>query len=161
MSDQNSNGYRGRIGYSEQQLLLGMDLLDKLENITEMMLYLLDRHKIKFTYIMIRSDDGNLEAFLREKKRNTDVLIPLNEKGLFILVCQETDIEGGYKFAERLIRLLAVEENAECLSCNVMTISTTYYDTRYIIFRLLDSYHRNSLKDPNSRCGQIEFQTLS
>ncbi len=161
MSGQSINEHRGRSGYDEQELLLGMDMMDKLERITEMMLYFLDKQKLKFTYMLMRSDYENFDTFLKKQKRNTDVLIPLLEKGLFVIVCQETDIEGGYKFSDRLIRLLDTEEGAECLSCNVMTVSTTHYNAQHIIFKLLDSYHTHSLKDINERLGKIEFQTLS
>ncbi len=166
MSRQNLDGNkdridRGHIEYNEDQLLLGIDTIDKLGKITEMMLYFLDKRQIKFSYILIHSDSDNFEAFLKQEKRNTDVLIPLANKNLFAIVCQETDIEGGYRFAERLIRLLDMEENAKSLSCNVMTVSTTYYDVNHIIFRLLDSYHMLNAKDPDDRIGSIEFQTLT
>ncbi len=158
MSNQDN---RGGIGYNEQQLLQGIDMMDKLERITEMMLYFLDKHRIKFTYMLMRSDYENFATFLTKQKRDTDLLIPLAEKGLFAIICQETDIEGGYKFADRLIRLLSMEESAECLSCNVMTVSTTHYDTQHVILRLMDSYHMLSLEDVDERCGEIKFQTLS
>ncbi|MEA3491139.1 MAG: hypothetical protein U9R27_04490 [Campylobacterota bacterium] len=161
MSREDLDKNRGRIGYDEEQLLLGIDMVDKLKTITEMMLYFLDQRQIKFTYILIRSDSDDFEAFLKEEKRDTDVLISLAEKGLFVIVCQETDIEGGYRFAERLVRHLNMRDNAKSLSCNVMTVSTTYYSVQHIIFRLLDSYHMFTMKDPDDRMGPIEFQTLS
>ena len=153
---------RGHIAYSEKELLLGLNMIDRLEKITDMMLYFLDRQHIKFTYILMCASDENFESFLREEKRDTDILVPIDEKQtLYAIVCQETDIEGGYRFAERIIRLLDIEKHHECLHCSVLTVSSTHYSTQQIIFHLLESYLALSKKEPAERRAQIEFSTLS
>jgi len=153
---------RGHIAYNEKELLLGLKMIDRLEKVTDMMLYFLDRQHIKFTYILICAADEDFESFLREEKRDTDILIPIDEKQtLYAIVCQETDIEGGYRFAERIIRLLDIEKHHECLHCSVLTVSSTHYSTQQIIFHLLESYLALSKKESAERHAQIEFSTLS
>ena len=153
---------RGHIEYSEKELLLGLKIMDRLEKVTDMMLYFLDRQHIKFTYILICAADEDFETFLQEEKRDTDILVPIDEKQtLYAIVCQETDIEGGYRFAERLIRSLNVERRRECVDCTVLTVSSTRYSTQQIIFRLLESYLALSKKESAERRAQIEFSTLS
>jgi len=137
-------------------------MADKLKKVTDMMLYFLDGQHIKFTYILISADDENFESFLHEEKRDTDILIPIDEKQiLYAIVCQETDIEGGYRFAERIIRLLDIEKHRECIYCSVLTVSSARYSTQQIVFRLLESYLALTKKDPAERRSQIEFSTLS
>ena len=153
---------RGHIAYNEKELLLGLKMIDRLEKVTDMMLYFLDRQHIKFTYILICADDENFESFLREEKRDTDLLIPMDrEQTLYAIVCQETDIEGGYRFAERIIRLLDISEYRECLYCSVLTVSSARYSVRQIVFRLLEAHLELKRKDPAERHTQIEFRTLS
>lgn len=153
---------RGHIAYSEKELLLGMKIMERLERITDMMLYFLDKQHVKFTYILICADDDNFESFLREEKRDTDLLIPIDEKQtLYAIVCQETDIEGGYRFAERIIRMLDISEHRECLYCSVLTVSSTHYSVQQIVFRLLESYLALKRKDPAERHTKIEFRALS
>ncbi len=153
---------RGQIAFTERELQLGLKMIDKLEKITEMMLYFLDRERVKFTYILLCADDENFESFLNKEKRDTDLLIPIDEeKTLYAIVCQETDIEGGYRFAERIIRLLEIDMHRECLHCNVMTVSSTHYNAQAIIFHLLEAYLKLNKIDAADRRSQIDFQTLS
>ena len=153
---------RGHIAYTENELLLGLRMMDKLEKITDMMLYFLDKQHVKFTYILMCSEDKNFESFLREQKRDTDLLIPINEKQtLYAIVCQETDIEGGFVFAERIIRLLDIDEHCECPYPIVLTVSSTSHSPQQIIFHLLEGYLALRKKDPAERHTQIEFLSLS
>ena len=153
---------RGHIAYTERELLLGLKMVEELEKVTDMMLYFLDRQSIKFTYILICADDDDFESFMCDEKRDTDLLIPIDKKQtLYAIVCQETDIEGGYWFAERIIRSLDIEKHSECLHCSVLTVSSTHYSTQQIIFHLLENYLALSKKDPAEHYAQIEFSTLS
>ncbi|MEA3455822.1 MAG: hypothetical protein U9R26_04895 [Campylobacterota bacterium] len=153
---------RGHIAYTESELLLGLKMMDSLEKVTNMMSYFLDKQHIKFTYILICADDENFESFLRKEKRDTDLLIPIDKKQtLYAIVCQETDIEGGYRFAERIIRLLDISDHRECLHCSVLTVSSTRYSVQQIIFRLLESYLALAKRDAADRHMHIEFRTLS
>ncbi len=153
---------RGHIAFTEQELLLGLKMMEKLEKVTDMMLYFLDKEQIKFTYILMCSDDENFESFVRKEKRDTDLLIPIDiEQSLYVVVCQETNIKGGYHFAERIIRLLNIEEHSECSYCNATTVSSARHSTKAIIFYLLDAYLKLSKMEPSERRTQIDFRTLS
>ena len=155
---------RGHIAYAEDELLLGMKMMEKLEKITDIMLYFLDRESLKFTYIFIQVNDEKFEEFLHNTKRNTDVLIPVSKEDMiYAIVCQETDIEGGYRFAERIIRLVEVEEGKEVLLCNGMTVSATHFSTQQIILRLLEKYlkHKNEYSENPKMKHLIDFSTLS
>lgn len=153
---------RGHIAYSEDELLLGIRMMDKLEKITRLMLYFLDRKGIKFTYILMQVDDNDFESFLRKEKRATDILVPIDtEEKLYAIVCQETNIEGGYHFAERIIRLLEVERGKSCLSCNVLTISGADYSAEQIILHLLERYLDHGKMKINNTILQIDFHSCA
>jgi len=153
---------RGHIAYNEEELLLGITMMDKLEKITRMMLYFLDHKNIKFTYILMQVDDDEFESFIRKQKRSTDILVPIDTKEkLYAIVCQETNIEGGYHFAERIIRFLEVEEGKRCLSCNVLTVSTSHLSTEQIILYLLERYVEFGKSKSVGSPLQIDFHSFA
>lgn len=162
MQDVICHNKRGQIAYSEDELLLGIKMIEALGKITDMMLHFLDRKNIKFTYILMQVDDKEFEPFLRKQKRATDILYSIDvENGIYVTICQETDIEGGYHFAERIIRLLEVNRKKKCLSCNVLSVSTTHYNTQTIIFRLLERYLDFRQENAKTNSCKIDFSALT
>ena len=148
--------------YTEDELLLGIHFIERLGKITDLLRYFLDKKSIKFTYILMHVDDEAFEPFLREEKRATDILIPLDEKKLlYAVVCQETGIEGGYHFAERIIHLLEVVRQKKCISCNVMTVSAAHYSAEEIAMHLLERYLNFEKESSQEAPACIDFSTLS
>jgi hypothetical protein len=155
------NGKRGHIAYTEEELLLGLTMMEKLEKLTDMMRYFLEHKNIKFTYLMMHVEDPDFESFINKQKRATDVLVPIEpEKGLYVIVCQETNIEGGYRFAERIIRELEVIREKRCISCNVLTVSTAHYTTQQVILYLLERYVDEGQKTAKS-ANRIDFHSIA
>lgn len=152
---------RGKIGYNEIELRLGLEMLEKLEDVTDMMLYFLDRRGLHFTYIFIHACDGTFHEWLDHNKRATDLVIDIDkERGLHVVACQETDIEGGYKFAERIINLLHIEDKDTCGECTVLTVTNQGYNARQIIFRLLDTYVNMMFEKGKGKPNEITYHTL-
>jgi len=153
---------RGHIAYSENEILCGTAMIEKLEKITDIMLYFLDRQNIAFTYILMQVEDDDFKSFLKDNKRDTDILIPISEEEhIYAIVCQETDIKGGYYFAERIARLLEVEKEKNVLECNVLAVSTTRYTSQTVILRLLERFLISKNESNKKLMGQINFSTLS
>ena len=153
---------RGLVEYSEYELLLAIRMTEKLEKITDIMLYFLGRQNIKFTYILIEVESDNFGDFLRKNKRNTDVLVPIDDDNhISVIVCQETDIKGGFKFAERLMRLLDVELQKNVDNCLVMTVSTSRYSNQEIVMNLVERYLILKNEENRSIGQMIDFSVLS
>ena len=153
---------RGHIAYSENEILCGSAMVEKLEKITDIMLYFLDRQNITFTYILMQVDDEDFENFLKHNKRDTDIMVPISEEDrVHAIICQETDIRGGYFFAERITRLLEVEREKSILQCNVLAVTTTHYSAQTIILRLLERFLISKNESSKKITGQIDFSTLS
>ncbi len=99
---------------------------------------------------------------MRQHKRNTDLLLSIEgDRMMSVLICQETDVEGGYRFAERLIRKLNIDHEKQSICCDVMTVSTTRYTSKQVIYRLFETYVKSMRKDSKEKSGEIEFSTLS
>jgi hypothetical protein len=69
MSPDAKSGRKGRIGYDEIELKLGLLMLKKLEDVTDLMRYFLARRGLHFTYIMIHVCGPGFETWLADKKR--------------------------------------------------------------------------------------------
>jgi hypothetical protein len=151
---------RGQIVYSEKELLLGLKMMERLEKITDMMLFLLKHRNLYFSYILMSTDDRSLKTTLRQEKRDTDLLLPIDvDMNLYVIICQETKIEGGYRFSERLIRKLEVEEKSEHRHhCVVLTVTSLTHSFREIVFHLLDIYI--SQENDKRRQAQITLRTI-
>lgn len=153
---------RGKAVFLENELLVGLEMIESLEKVTDLMLYFLDREHVKFTYILMQSESDDLDSFLRQYKRNTDLLLSIEgDRMMSVLICQETDVEGGYRFAERLIRKLNIDHEKQSICCDVMTVSTTRYTSKQVIYRLFETYVKSMRKDNKEKSGEIEFSTLS
>ena len=163
---------RGQIVYNEEEMLLGLKMLESLEKITDMMLFLLKHRNLYFSYILIGVNRENLESILlhrsersietllRKEKRETDLLIPIDkEKNIYVIICQETKIEGGYIFSERLIRELEVGgKKGHLYQCSVLTVTSLHYSIRQIIYYLLDIHV--SRRHEKTRKSQISLRTI-
>ena len=156
----NFKSKRGQIVYSEKELLLGLKMMERLEKITDMMLFLLKHRNLYFSYILISANEKNLKTTLRQEKRETDLLMPIDTNmNLYAIICQETKIEGGYRFSERLIRTLEVEGGSEHKHhCVVLTVSSLTHSFREIVFHLLDIYI--SQQNDKKRQAQITLRTI-
>lgn len=160
MEKSNLKNIRGQIVYSEKEILLGLKMMERLDKVTDMMLFLLEHRNLYFSYILMSADDKNLKAILRKEKRETDLLLPIDvDQNLYVIICQETKIEGGYRFSERLIRKLEVEEESKHQHhCAVLTVSSLKHSFRQIIFHLLDIYI--SQRNDKTRQAQITLRTI-
>ena len=153
---------RKHIDYTEDDLNCGMLIFEKLEKVTKFLLHLKEHKNLKFSYILLHSTKPNFIDFLNETKRNTDLSFVLSEdKGIFCLVCQETDVEGGYRFAERIMSTLDIDVNSSCDSyASVLFINTNTYKTEQILFKLIDLFSESKSQDPEWRKGQITYKSI-
>jgi hypothetical protein len=133
-----------RIGIREEEIELLTEIYDKLSLTLEFLYYLMERERENaFVVILLDLPSGkpvDKEAMLRFNKRATDLLFPIDkEKNLFVMLCQGTMIEGGYRFAERLMRTVIKEISASPYIVEV-EVKTTKYDIKTLIFTVVELY---------------------
>ncbi|HHD79161.1 MAG TPA: hypothetical protein ENK98_05960 [Epsilonproteobacteria bacterium] len=141
MSEKVKQTRRPSLRFNEAEIKLSLAVMEKMEKPLELMYYLMEReHEKPFVLILISAKDIELESLLRSEKRDTDLLFEIDEsKNLFALICQETKVDGGYRFAERLLRSLLLN-NAHTLYCTEMEVRSTKYDIKEVIFKAIESY---------------------
>ena len=141
MSEDVKTSRRPSLRFNEFEIELALSIMDKMEKPIELMYYLMEReHEKPFVIILISAEDIELASLIRTEKRDTDLLFKIDEgENLFALICQETKVDGGYRFAERLLRSLVLN-NAHTIYCTEMEIRSTKYDIKEVIFKSIESY---------------------
>jgi hypothetical protein len=137
---------------------LAAKMLDELSTTIEIVYYLMNRGEERsFVVMLVTADDCEVEKILKEQKRNTDILFTLDkEKAIYAIICQDTKIDGGYHFGERVMRHLKINE-AKDPYCVELEVRNTTYDIKYIIFRLMETFLQT--KD-EKRSGEVVFKAL-
>lgn len=138
---------------------LAANLIDKLTSTMEVVYYLMERgDETSFVLVLLSAENVEMEKLLTNQKRATDILFEIEaESNLYAVICQDTKIDGGYHFANRVvgdIKLLEGRENY----CAELEVRSTAYDIKYVIFKLLETY--NQARE-EKKAGEIIFKTLN
>jgi len=149
---------RRNVRFDGNDIALAAKMLDELSTTIEIVYYLMNRGEERSFVVMLVTAEGcEVDAILKEQKRNTDILFELDrEKSIYAIICQDTKIDGGYHFGERVMRHLKLNE-AKDPYCIELEVRNTTYDIKYIIFRLMETFLET--KD-EKRSGEIVFKTL-
>ena len=144
--------------FDEADIKLALSVLNKLEKPLELLYYLMKRENERPLVLMLLSADGvELEVLLETEKRDTDLLFEIDkENNLYALICQETKIDGGYRFAERFHRTLETQNATNVYSVEIEVCSTRY-EIKEVVFKLIETYMKAINEE---REGEIIFHSL-
>ncbi len=147
-----------RIVYDEETLRMGIRLYENCEIPLEIVYNLLKTKRLKsFSAVIVECGIEGFGEFLREQKRKTDFLVPIDEsRNTYALICQETQVDGGYYFIKRLNDQLEKGDECESISAAIVGVESTRYPIRDLIFLVLDTYLK-TLTDPEN---SISFRTV-
>jgi hypothetical protein len=161
MQQREADRLKHRIGIREEEVELLTKMYEELSLTLEFLYYLIERERENaFVTILLEiptKNDIDAEEMLRFNKRATDLLFPIDkEKNLYVLLCQGTMIEGGYRFAERLVRSVIKNISSSPYIVEV-EVKTTKYDIKTLIFTVIELY----LKAKKERLtGKVVYKSL-
>ena len=149
---------RPSLRFNESEIKLALAVIEKLEKPIELLYYLMEREQEKpFVLILISAEEVDLGKMLQLEKRDTDLLFEVDkEKNLFALLCQETKVDGGYRFAERILRTLLLDQ-AHSIYCTEIEVRSTKYDIKEVIFKAIENYISINKEGKD---GEISFRSL-
>ena len=150
---------RGLIRFNGDDIALAATMIEKLSTTIDIMYYLMNRREERSFVMMLVSDEKiDVGDIVAEQKRNTDILFKLDEdRHIYAIICQDTKIDGGYHFADRVMRHMKINE-AEEPYCVEVEVRTTVHEIKFIVFKLLEEY----LKAKEEKLGgEIVFKTLN
>jgi len=138
---------------------LAATMVDKLSTTIDILYYLMDRGEERaFVIVMFSAKCVNVDHILKEEKRNTDILFEIDkEKSIYAIVCQDTKVDGGYRFAQRIMSKM-IEEDARDIYLTELEVRTNKYDIKYIVFKLLESFIKVKIE---AREKEIDYNSLT
>jgi len=149
---------RPSLRFNESEIKLALSIIENMEKPLDLMYYFLEKDPKKtFVFMLISANDVNVEEVLIKEKRDTDILFGIEEdRNLFALICQETKVDGGYRFAERILRTLKLKE-AKDVYCIEIEVRNTRYSVKDLILRSVEKY---IMAEKEKRESEIHFHTL-
>ncbi|WP_456430064.1 hypothetical protein [Nitratifractor sp.] len=93
-----------------------------------------------FSVILLRAESEDFTEFLRRNKRKTDVLYEVEgEDDLHVVLCQETQVDGGFYFMKRLAKILEKQEMPSFRAV-IVGVENTRYKIEELLFFIVDTY---------------------
>lgn len=149
---------RDSMKFTGKEIMLAAKMLDMLQTTIEIIYYLMENeNEESFVLMMMSADDVNLQTLLEKEKRGTDILFEIDkEESLYVMLCQDTKVDGGYRFAERILRNIVLDKG-NSIYCTELEIKATHYAPKIIILKLLETFLKS--KQMN-KSGEIVFRSL-
>jgi hypothetical protein len=145
--------------YDEQTLNIGIKLYKMGEPPLELLYHLLSSRRLtSFSIIVIQTFIEDFGSFLKKNKRKTDLLFNLNpKKGIYALVCQETQVDGGFYFLRRLTGMINREKAKDIRAC-IVGVESTRYPVRDLLFIVMDAFVK--VRETESEDERIYYKTV-
>jgi len=148
----------GNVRFSGDDISLAATMLESISTTMEIIYYLMGRGEERaFVIMLLSAKCDEITQMLSHEKRDSDILFELDEtNGLYTIICQDTKVDGGYRFAERIMKNL-ISKDAQDIYLTELEVRTTRYDIKYIIFKLLEMHIKSKL---NKKEKEIVFSSL-
>ena len=158
MKPRENHGRKNNLRYTEKEIHLTVNMIRQLEDALNLMFYLMERSSEKtFVLMLITAENADIKAILEKEKRNTDILYEINKKeNVYAMICQETKVDGGYRFVERIMENIFTEKG-EDIYCSEIEVRTTKFSAKDIIFRIVDGFVKARQEE---RSGEIVFKSV-
>jgi len=149
---------RDHIRFDADDISLAAKMLDKLTSTIDIVYYLMERGEERaFVVMLVTAKNIDVKKTLEDEKRNTDILFEVDkEASLYAIVCQDTKVDGGYHFADRVVHSMQLDKG-EDIYCAQLEVRTTIHDIKYVIFKLIETFIK---AQQEKRHGAIVFKTL-
>jgi hypothetical protein len=149
---------RDDIRFNGDDISLAAKMVDKLTGTIDIMYYLMGRGEARaFVVMIVTAQNIDLKTLLAKEKRNTDILFDIDEaESLYAIICQDTKIDGGYHFAERVVRNMILDKGDD-IYCTELEIRTTTHDIKYVVLKLIETFIKSK---QDKKQGEIVFRTL-
>jgi len=145
--------------FNGHELEIVVKTLDKMQTTIDIIYYLMEHENAEsFVLMAVTAKDVDLNLLLDKQKRDTDILFEIDkEESLYVMLCQDTKVDGGYRFAERIIQNIKSENGNESY-CTVVEMKSTHYSPKQIILKLLETFIKSKQM---SKIDEIVFRSLN
>ena len=159
MSTREYENRTNSLRFNGHEIQLAAKMLDQLNTTIDIIYYLMEHEdEQSFVLMLVSAQDGDLAALLDREKRDTDILFEIDkEDSLYVMLCQDTKVDGGYHFAERIIRNIQLDNGSD-VYCTELEIRSTHYSPKKVILKLLETFIKSKHKN---QANEIVFRSLN
>ncbi|GIU00497.1 hypothetical protein TSL6_10030 [Sulfurovum sp. TSL6] len=145
--------------FNGKEIQLAVKMLDNLETTIDIMYYLMENENQQaFVLMLLTANDVDLNTLLDKEKRETDILFEIDkEESLYVMLCQDTKVDGGYRFAERLLRNIELDKGTD-IYCTEVEVRATHYTPKQVILKLLETFVKSKV---SNKSNEIVFRSLN
>ncbi len=153
------SGTHNTLKFSAEEVTLAVDMLEALEKTIDMVYYLMERENVgTFVLILLKAQNADLETILEKEKRDTDILFEINkEKSTYVMLCQDTKVDGGYRFSERIIESIEAGKGTD-IYCSQVEVRTTHHKVETVLFTLLEIFLKAQRE---TKTSEIVYKSLN
>lgn len=155
---ENETGNHG-LRLDAKQIVLAVDIIAKLEKTIDVVYYLMEHQGVEsFVLMLITAEDVEMNEVLEYEKRDTDILFEIdNDESTYVVLCQDTKVDGGYHFAQRIMKNILSKEGKN-VYCTELEVRSTRNQVKTVIFKLLETFIKSKV---NNESNQIIYKSLN
>ena len=159
------------IRFNGNELTLAVNIVTAVEPTIDIIYYLMNNGgEEAFVLMLISAENVEMSTLLEKEKRDTDILFEIDkDESIYLMLCQDTKVDGGYRFAERIIRNIVLDNGSD-IYCTIVSkegndiyfteleVRTTKYIVKDVILKLVESYIKTKQEN---KSGEIAFRSLN
>lgn len=145
--------------FNGNELTLAVNIVAAVEPTIDIIYYLMNNGgEEAFVLMLISAENVEMTTLLEKEKRDTDILFEIDkDESIYLMLCQDTKVDGGYRFAERIIRNIVSQEGND-IYFTELEVRTTKYLVKDVILKLVESYIKTKQEN---KSGEIAFRSLN
>jgi len=158
MSTREYENRKNSLRFNGKEIQVAAKMLDMLQTTIDIVYYLMEHQDEQaFVLMLVTAKELDLETLLEKEKRDTDILFEIDkEDSLYVMLCQDTKVDGGYHFAERIIQNIRANEGKD-IYCTELEIRSTHYSPKHVILKLLETFIKSKQEN---QTDEIVFRSL-
>lgn len=159
MAERENQTKKHSLRFTGDDIVLTITLMEKLKNAIDIVYYLMDHQdEDEFVLLLMNAENAELEILLEEAKRDSDILFEIDkEKSIYAMLCQDTKVDGGYRFAERIIRNIVSKDGTD-IYCAELEVRSTSYNLKDVILKLVETFIKAK---QDGKSGEIIYKSLN
>ena len=145
--------------FNGDEVVLAVNMIEKLEKTIELIYYLMELgDEESFVLMMMTAKDVDIYKILDDGKRDTDILFQIDkEEDIHVMLCQDTKVDGGYHFAERIIKDI-LRKKGTAIYCTELEVRSTNHHVKHVITKLIEIFMKSKLENKTS---EIVYKSLN
>lgn len=160
MSTREYENRKNSLRFNGKEIQLAATMLDTLQTTIDIVYYLME-HEVEQTFVLmlVTAKEIDLGTLLDNEKRDTDILFEIDkdkEDPLYVMLCQDTKVDGGYHFAQRIIRNIQ-SNNGSDIYCTELEIRSRNYSPKQVVLKLLETFIKSK---QTNQSDEIVFRSL-